>query len=97
MMVQSLETDTLESEVKWTLESITKNNATGGVEILAELFQIFKDNAVKVLHSICQQAWKTQQCPKTGKGQCSVQSQIKVMPKNVQNIAQLHSSHMLAK
>ena len=53
---------TVKCEVKWTLRSITTNKATGGEGILAELFQILKDDAVKVLHTICQQIWKTQQC-----------------------------------
>ena len=57
------ETDILECEVKWALECITMNKATGGDGIPAELFQILKGNAVKVLHSICQQIWKTQQWP----------------------------------
>ena len=56
-----LEPDILECEVKWALESITTNKARGGDGILVELFQILKDDAVKVLHSICQQIWKTQQ------------------------------------
>ena len=60
-MITHLEPDILECEVKWTLESITTNKASGGDGILVELFQILKDNAVKVLHSICQQIWKTQQ------------------------------------
>ena len=54
---------TLECEVKWALESITTSKASGGDGIPVELFQILKDDAVKVLHSICQQIWKTQQCP----------------------------------
>ena len=58
-----LEPDILECEVKWALESITTNNASGGDGIPVELFQILKDDAVKVLHSICQQIWKTQQRP----------------------------------
>ena len=62
-----------------------------------ELFQILKDDAVKVLHSICQQIWKTQQWPQDWKSQFSFQSQRRAMPKNVQTTAQLHSSHMLAK
>ena len=57
------ETDILDCEVKWALESITTNKARGGDGIPAELFQILKDDAVKVLHSICQQIWKTQQWP----------------------------------
>ena len=56
-----LEPDILECEVKWALESIITNKANGGNGIPAELFQILKDDAVKVLHSICQQIWKTQQ------------------------------------
>ena len=58
-----LEPDILECEVKWALESITMNKASGGNGILVELFQILKDDAVKVLHSICHQIWKTQQWP----------------------------------
>ena len=61
------EPDIMESEVKWALESITMNKASGGDGIPVELFQILKDNAVKVLHSICQQMWKTQQCPQDWK------------------------------
>ena len=62
-----LETDILECKVKWALESITTNKASGGDGIPAELFQILKDDAVKVLHSICQQIWKTQQWPQDWK------------------------------
>ena len=58
-----LEPDMLECEVKWALGSITMNKARGGDGIPVELFQILKDDAVKVLHSICQQIWKTQQWP----------------------------------
>ena len=60
-VITHLETDTLKCEVKWALGSITMNKASGGDRIPAELFQILKDDAVKVLHSICQQLWKTQQ------------------------------------
>ena len=60
-VITHLEPDILECEVKWALESITMNKASGGDGILVELFQILKDDAVKVLHSICQQIWKTQQ------------------------------------
>ena len=60
-VITNLEPDILECEVKWALESITMNKASGGDGILEELFQILKDDAVKVLHSICQQIWKTQQ------------------------------------
>ena len=68
--------------------------ASGGDGIPAELLQILKDDAVKVLHSICQQIWKTQQWPQ---GQFSFQSQRKAMPKNAKTTAQLHSSHMIVK
>ena len=66
-MITHLETDIQECEVKWTLGSITMNKASGDVGIPAELFQILKEDAVKVLHSICQQIWKTQQCPEDRK------------------------------
>ena len=62
-MITHLEPDILECKVKWALGSITTNIASGGDGIPVELFQILKDNAVKVLHSICQQIWKTQQWP----------------------------------
>ena len=58
-MISHLELDILEWEIKWALGSITTNKASGGDRILAELFQIPKDDAVKVLHSVCQQIWKT--------------------------------------
>ena len=60
-VITQLEPDILESEVKWALGSITMSKASGGHGIPVELFQILKDDAVKVLHSICQQIWKTQQ------------------------------------
>ena len=66
-VITYLEPDILECEVKWALGSITKNKASGGDGILAELFQILKDDAVKVLHSICLQIWKTQQWPEDWK------------------------------
>ena len=66
-VISHLEPDILECEVKWALESITMNKASGGDGIAAELFQILKDDAVKVLHSICQQMWKTQQWPQDWK------------------------------
>ena len=73
------------------------NKASGGDGSPAVLFQILKDDAIKMLHSICQQIWKTQQWPLMGKGQFSFHSQRKAMPKNAQTTAQLHSSHMLVK
>ena len=66
-VITHLEPDILECEVKWALESITTNKASGGYRITVELFQILKDDAVKVLHSICQQTWKTQQWPQDWK------------------------------
>ena len=66
-MITDLEPDILVCEVKWALESITTNKASGGDGIPVELFQILKDDAVKVLHSICHQIWKTQQWPQYGK------------------------------
>ena len=89
-MITHLEPDTLECEGKWALGSITMNKASRGDGIPAELFQILKDVAVKVLHSLCQQIWKTQQGHRTGKGQFSFKSQRRAMPKNVQTIAQLY-------
>ena len=83
-MITHLEQDILECEVKWALGSITTNKAGGGDGIPVELFQILKDDAVKVLHSVCQQMWKTQQFHRTGKCQLSFQSQRKAMPENVQ-------------
>ena len=62
-MITHLEPDILEGEVKWALGSVTINKASGGHGIPAELFQILKDDAVKVLHSICQQIWKNHQLP----------------------------------
>ena len=66
-VITNLEPDILESEVKWALESITTNKANGGDGIPVELFQILKDDAVKVLHSIWQHIWKTQQWPQDWK------------------------------
>ena len=94
-VITYLKPDILECEVKWALGGITTNKASGGDGIPAELFQILKDDAMKVLHSICWKIWKTQQW--TGKGQFSFQSQRKAMPKNAQTTSQLHSSHMLVK
>ena len=66
-VITHLEPDILECEVKWALESITTNKARGGDGISDKLFQILKDDAVKVLHSVCQQIWKTQQWPQDWK------------------------------
>ena len=73
------------------------NKASGGDGILVELFQILKDNAVKVLQSICQQIWKTQQWPQDWKRSVFIPIPKKGDAKNVQTTSQLHSSHMLAK
>ena len=91
-VITHLEPDILECEVKWALGSITTNKASGGDGIPVELFQIRKDDAVKVLHSICQQIWKT-----TGKGQFSFQCQKEAMPKNAQTTTKLHSSYEIVK
>ena len=87
-VITHLEPDNLECEVKWALESITTNKASGGEGIPVELYQILKDDAVKVLHSICQQIWGTQQWPQDWK-----MSVFIPIPKNAQTTAQLHSSH----
>ena len=73
------------------------NKASRGDGIPVELLQILKDDALKVLYSICQQIWKAQQMPQDWKRSTSFQSQRKTMPKHVQTTAQLHSSHMLTK
>ena len=91
-----LEPDILECEVKWALGSTTTNKASGGDVISVELFQILKDDAMKVLQSICQQIWKTQQWSQDGKRSVFIPVP-KTMPKNVQTTSQLHSSHSLAK
>ena len=88
-VITHLEPDILESEVKWALESITMNKSSGGDGIPLELFEILKDDAVKVLHSICKQIWKTQHWPQDWKTSVFI-----AIPKNVQTTAQLHSSHM---
>ena len=95
--ITHLEPNILEYEVKWALESITTNKAGGGDGIPVELFQSPKDDAVKVVHSIYQQIWKTQQRPQDWKRSVLFQFQRKAMPKNAQTTAQLHSSHTLVK
>ena len=91
------EPNILEYEVKWTLGSITTNKASGGDGIPVELFQILKDDTVKVLHSICQQTWKIQQWPQDWKRSVFIPVPKKGNAKNVQTTTQLHSSHMLVK
>ena len=96
-VITHLEPNILEYEVKWALGSITTNKASGGDGIPAELFQILKDDALKVLHSICQKIRKIQQWFQDWKMSVFIKSQRKVVPKNIQTNTQLHSSHMLAK
>ena len=96
-VITNLESDILEYEVKLTLGSIIINKASGGDRIPVELFQILKDDDVKVLHSICQQIQKTEQWPQDWKKSVFIQSQRKAIPKNAQISAQLHSPHTLVK
>ena len=96
-VITHLQPDILKCEVVCALGSITTNKASGGDEIPVELFQILKDDAVKMLHSICQQIWKTQQWPQDWKRSVFIPIPNKGNAKNVQTTAQLHSSHMLAK
>ena len=88
-MITDLESDILECEVKWALGSITMNKASGGDRIPVELFQILKEDTVKMLQSICQQIWKTQQWPQDWK-----RSVFIPIPKNAQ-VIQLHSIHSI--
>ena len=97
-LITHLEPVILEREVKWALEGITTNKANGGDAIPVELFQILKDDVVKVLHSICQQIWKTQQWPQDWKGSVFI-----LVPKKgkcqriLKLLHKLHSSHTLVK
>ena len=91
-VITYLQPDILKYEVKWTLGNIAMNKASEGDGIPVELYQLLKDDAVIVLHSICQQIWKTQQWPHEWK-----RSVFIPIPKNAQTIAQLHSSHTLVK
>ena len=88
-VIPHLEPDILECEAKWVLESLTTNKASGGDGIPIELFQVLKD---ELLHSVCQQIWKTQQWPQDWKRSVFIS-----ITKNAQTTAQLHSSHMLVK
>ena len=89
-VVTHLELDILEYEVKWALGSITMNKATCNDGIPGELFKILKDDAVKVLNSVCQQIWKFCGGHRTGKSQFSFQSQRRAIPNKVQTSIQLH-------
>ena len=95
-VITHLEPDILECKFKWALGSITRNKSSGGDEIPAKLFQVLKDDAVKVLHSICQQIWKSQQQPQDWKRSVFIRIPKKAMPKDVQTTTQLHSFHMLS-
>ena len=95
-VITHLEPDILECEVKWALRSIATKKASGGDGIPAELFQILKDDAVTVMHSIRQQIWKTQQWPQDWKRSVFIPIP-KGMPKNAQTTTQLYSSHTLMK
>ena len=95
-MITHLEPDILECEVKWALESITMNEVSGGGRIPVEIFELLKDDAVQVLHSICQHFWKTQQWPQDWKRLVFIPIPKKGNAKDVQTAAQLHSSHTLA-
>ena len=92
-VVTHLEPDILECEVRWALGSIT----SGGDGIPVELFQTLKDDAVKVLYSVCQQIWKTQKWPQDWKRSVFIPIPRRAMPKNIQTMARFHSSHTLVK
>ena len=96
-MITHLEADILERKVKWALGSIPMNKASGGDGILVKLLQILKDDAVKVLHSICHQIWKTQQWPQDWKRSVFIPAPKKGNAKECSTTAQLHSSHMVVK
>ena len=89
-MIIHLEPDILKCEVKWALGTITMNKASGDDGIPAELFQILKDDAVKMLHSICQQIWKTQQWPQDWKRRVFILIPKKSNAKECSNTTQLH-------
>jgi len=97
-VITHLEPDILECEVKWALESITMNKASGGDGIPVELFQILKNDTVKVLYSIYQQIWETQQWPQDWKRSVFIPVPKKGNAKEcAQTTTQLHSSHTLVK
>ena len=100
-MITHLEPDILESEVMWALESITMNKASGSDGIPVELFQILEDDAVKVLHSICQHIWKTQQWPQDWKRSVFIPIQKKGNAKECSNYRTMafisHASKVVVK
>ena len=97
VVITHLEPDILECAVKWALGSIAMNKASGGDGVPVELFQILDDDAVKVLHSLCQQIWKTQQWPQDWKRSVFIPIPKKGNAKQCSNYHTLHSFHMLAK
>ena len=100
-VIAHLEPEILECEVKWALESITTNKASGGDGIPVELFQILKGDAVKVLHSICRQIWKTQQWPQDWKRSVFIPIQKKGNAKECSNYSKIalisHTSKLMLK
>ena len=96
-VITHLEPDILEYKVKWALECITMNKASGGEAIPAELFQVLNNDAVKGLHSMYHQILKTSAVAIGLENAFSLQSQRRSMPKNVQTITQLYTFHMLAR
>ena len=96
-MITHLESDILEFKVKWSLGSITANKASGSDGMPVELFQILKDDVVKVLHSIWQRIWKTQQWPQDWKRSVFIPIPKKGNAKEYSNYCTTHSSHMLVK
>ena len=96
-VIIQLEPDILECEVKWVSGSITTNKASGGDRIPSELFQILKDDVVKVLHSICQQIWKTQQWPQDWKKSVFILIPKKGNARECSNYHTIDSSHTLVK
>ena len=96
-VITYLEPDIMKCKVKWAFGSITKNKGSGGDGIPVELLQNLKDDAVKVLHSICQQIWKTRQWPQAWKRSDFIPIPQKGNAKNAQTTTQLHSSHTLVK
>ena len=97
VVITHLEPDILECEVKRGLGNITTSKASGSEKIPAELFQILKDDVLKVRHSIYQQIWKTQQWPQDWKRSVFIPIPKRAMPKNVQTTTRQHSSYTLAK
>ena len=95
-VITHLEPDILECKVKWALGSTTMNKDSGGNGIPAQLFQILKDDAVRVLHSVFKQIWKTQQWPQDCNRSVFITIQRNTMPKDVQTTSRLQSFHTLA-